>query len=112
MFVSLDSGRSTALLFLDLSVAFDTTDHSILLNRLKHWFGVPSTAFNLLSSFLFGRSKVVVTSNVKSQHNLLEYGVPQGSILEPFLNSLYTTLLISVISNHPGIQCLLYVDNT
>ena len=45
---------------------------------LKQWFDVSSTALNLLYSFLSGRFQVVVTSNVKSQPNLLEYGVPQS----------------------------------
>ena len=69
IFVSLDAGRSTALLLLDLSAAFDTTDHSILINCLKNWFSVLSTALNLQSSFLSGRSQVVNTSNGKSQPN-------------------------------------------
>ena len=73
IFVSLDAGRSTALLPLDLSTAFDTIDHSILINRLKNWFVVSFTALILLSSFLSSRSQVVVTSNVKSQPNLFEY---------------------------------------
>ena len=68
-FVSLDAGRSIALLLLGLSAAFDTTDHSIILDCLKTWFGVSSTAFNLLSSFLCGQSQVFVTSNAKSQPN-------------------------------------------
>ena len=84
IFVSLNAGHSTALLLQDLSTAFDTIDHSILLDRLKHGFGVSSTALNLLSSFLSGRSQVVVTSNVKSQPNLLEYGVPQGNLFRAF----------------------------
>ena len=67
-------------LLLDLSAAFDTINHSILLNCLKHWFGVSSTALNLLSSFLSGQSQAVVTANIKSKPNLLEYGVPQGSV--------------------------------
>ena len=73
IFVALDAGRSIALLLLDLSAAFDTIDHFILINRLKNWFGVSSSALNLLSSFFSGRSQVVVTSNVKSQLNLSEY---------------------------------------
>ena len=66
IFVSLDAGRSTALLLLHFLAAFDTVDHSILLNRLKHWFGVSSIVINLLSSFLSGRALVVDTSSLKS----------------------------------------------
>ena len=50
IFASLDAGRYAAILLLHLSTAFDTNDHSILRNRLKRWFGAPSTALNLLSS--------------------------------------------------------------
>ena len=105
-FISLDASHSTALLLLELSAAFETIDHRILLNRLKHWFGVSSLALNLLSSFRFGRS------NVKSNPHLLEYDVPQGSVLGPLLYSPYTTPLLSVISNHPGIQCRFYADDS
>ena len=69
IYVLLDAGRSTALLLLDLSAAFNTIDHGILFNRLKHWFSVSSTALNLLSSFLSGRSQVVITS--MPNHNLI-----------------------------------------
>ena len=80
IFFSLNAGCSTEMLLLDLSAAFDTTDHSILFNRLENWFGVSTTALNLLSSFLSGRFQVVVTSDVKSQRNLLEYGISQGNV--------------------------------
>ena len=112
IFVSLDADRSTALLFLDLSAAFDTIDHNILLNRLKLRFGVSSTALKILSSFLSDRSQVFVTSNAKSQPNLLEYGVFHGSVLEPLFYYLYTNPLLSVISNHPGILRHFYADDT
>ena len=93
IFVSLDASRFTALLLLDLSATFDITDHSILLNCLKNWFGVSSTALNLLASFLSGRFQVVVTSNVKSQPNLLRYRVTLCSVLGLLLYSLYSTPL-------------------
>ena len=67
IFVLLDASRSTALFLLDLSAAFDTIDYKILLHRLQYWFGFSSTALNLLSSFLSGRSHTVATSKLKSQ---------------------------------------------
>ena len=91
IFVSLDAGRSTALHLLDLLAAFDKIDHNILLYHLQYWFGFSSTALNLLSLFLPGRSQNVVTSKLKSQPNLLEYGAPQGSMLGPLLYFLYST---------------------
>ena len=109
---SLDEGHSTALLLLDLSAAFDTIDHSILTHRLQHWFGISSTALNLLSSFLSDRSQTVITPTSKSNPLLLEYGVPQGSVLEPLLFTLYTTPLHSIISKYSALRCHFYADDT
>ena len=66
----------------------------------------------MLSSFLSDYYQTVVASNFKSQSILLEYGVPQGSVLGPLLNSLYTTPLLSVISKYPGIRSHFYADDT
>ena len=109
---SLDAGHSTALLLLDLSAAFDTIDHSILIHRLHHWFGISSTALNLLSSFLSDRFQTVITLTSKSNPVLLEYGVPQGSVLGPLLYSLYTTPLHSIITKYPGLRCHFNADDT
>ena len=109
---SLDAGHSTALLLLDLSAAFDTIDHSILTHRLQHWFGISSTALNLLSSFLSDRFQTVITSASKSYPVLLEYGVPQGSVLGSLLYTLYKTPLHSIISKYPGLRCHFYADDT
>ena len=109
---SLDAGHSTALLLLNLSAAFDTIDHSILTHCLQHWFGISSTALNLLSSFLSDRSQTVITPASKSNLVLLQYGVPQDSVLGPLFYSLYTTPLHSIISKYPGLRCHFYADDT
>ena len=109
---SLDAGHSTAPLLLDLSAAFDTIDHSILIHCLQHWFGISSTVLNLLSSFLSDRFQTLITPASKSNPVLLEYGVPQGSVLGPLLYSLYTTPLHSIISKYPGLRCHFYADDT
>ena len=110
--VALEAGHSTALLLLDLSAAFDTIDHNILIHRLQYWFGISSTALNLLSSFLSDRYQTVIAYNSNSQPVLLKYGGPQGSVLGPLLYSLYTTPLLSVISKYPGIRSHFYADHT
>ena len=109
--VSLDSGHSTALL-LDLPAAFDTIDHNILLHRLKHWFDITSSALLSLLLFLTNRFQTIVASNSKSQSVLLEFGIPQGSVLEPLLYSLHTTPLFSIILKYPNIRCHFYEDVT
>ena len=91
---SLDAGHFTVLLLLDLSAAFDTIDYSILTHRLQHWFGISSTALNLLSSFLSDRFQTVITPASKSNSVLLEYGVPQGS---PTLFSIHNSTSFNYI---------------
>ena len=63
--VALEAGHSTALL-LDLSAAFDTIDHNILIHRLQHWLGISSIALNLLFFFLSDCYQTIVASNSKS----------------------------------------------
>ena len=75
-------------------------------------FGIPSTALNLLSSFLSDKFQTVITPASKSNPVLLEYGVPQDSVLGPLLYSLYTTPLHSIISKYPGLRCHFYADDT
>ena len=103
--------KVTALCLLDLSAAFDTIDHSILLHRLSSWFGLSGKALSWLSSYLASRSFVVnINSSVSDQFPLTQ-GVPQGSVLGPLLFILYTTPLSSLISDS---SCghHLYADDT
>jgi hypothetical protein len=101
----------TCLTLLDLSAAFDTIDHSILLERLSSWFGISSTALSWIKSYLVNRSFYVNIENTKSAVFQLLYGVPQGSVLGPLLFILYTTPLSTVISNSAA-EHHLYADDT
>ena len=78
------------------------TEPKILFSRRNYWLGISSSALNLKSCFLSDRFQTSIASNSKSQLVALEYGAP-GSVLGPLLYSLYTTLLIFVISKCPGI---------
>ena len=97
---AIDSGSSCVLVLLDLSTAFDTIDHSILIQRLQGYFGITGTSLNWFRSYLSQRSQSVVIGNEKSAPLRLEYGVPQGSVLGPVLYSLYTTPLSRHVQSH------------
>ena len=108
---AMDKGKVTALVLLDLSAAFDTIDHSILLNRLESWFGIGDAALRWLTSYLSNRcQRIRVNGALSSQKGLL-FGVPQGSVLGPLLFSLYTTPLSQAISNH-SIPHHFYADDS
>ena len=107
----MDDGRVTALILLDLSAAFDTIDHNILLRRLGDWFGVSGKALDWFISYLTGRSQRIKLGNCLSSRSDLSFGVPQGSVLGPLLFTLYTTPLSSLISEH-AIPHHLYVDDS
>lgn len=95
---AMDKGKVTALVLLDLSAAFDTIDHSILLVRLNSWFGIGDSALRWLSSYLSDRSQRIKVNGALSSGSDLPFGVPQGSVLGPLLFSLYTTPLSQTIS--------------
>ena len=73
---------------MDLSKAFDTLDHSILIKKLAH-YGVKVTALEWFISYLTGRSQYVEIDGVSSSILTLSTGVPQGSILGPLLFLIY-----------------------
>ena len=85
---------------LDLSAAFDTLDHSILLKRLEVTFGVQGVVLGWFSSYVKDRCQSVVIDGVESAASPLVYGVPQGSVLGPVLFTLYSQPLSDVILAH------------
>ena len=89
LLVANDSGNSAILLLLDLSVAFDTIDHTILISRLEHCVGIKGTALKWFSSYLSSRSFSVRLGDTVFSPATLYCGVPQGSIVGPIFFSLY-----------------------
>uniref|UniRef100_A0A3P9JT56 Reverse transcriptase domain-containing protein n=1 Tax=Oryzias latipes TaxID=8090 RepID=A0A3P9JT56_ORYLA len=100
LFLTVDSGASAVLILLDLTAAFDTVNHDILLSRLEHSVGVKGTALQWFKSYLSNRSFSVQLGPFSSTKVPLGHGVPQGSILGPILFSLYLLPLGSIFEKH------------
>ena len=79
----LDQGDYVVSLFLDLSKAFDTVNHEILLNKLRY-YGILQKENNWFRSYLCNRKQQVHVNDVASKLHLISTGVPQGSILGPY----------------------------
>jgi len=71
------------LVLLDVSAAFDTLDHGILLSRFENVFGISGASLKWITSYLTDRFQVVIIDSEHSKPVLLKYGIPQGSVLGP-----------------------------
>ena len=107
----MDEGSTVALLLLDMSAAFDTVDHSILLNLLADEYGISGTVLKWFESYLCNRTCSVNINNSFSDFIYLLFGVPQGSILGPILFILYTKHVQHIASKY-GLSIQLYADDT
>ena len=88
------------LLLLDLSAAFDTVDHGILLSRLSKSFGVQGSAYTWFESYLSSRSQFVQIRDTSSSDRQLTSGLPQGYVLGPILYLVYTSPLGAILPRH------------
>ena len=95
--LSLDRRGNVFLLLLDLSAAFDTVNHSLLLSRLKNSFGITGTVLQWFHSYLSGRSQFVEINDTKSSVRDLTVSVQEGSVLGPILYLLHATPLAEII---------------
>ena len=108
---SFDQGNSTLLVSFDMSSAFDTIDHNILLDRLHTSFGVSHMALNWISSYLHDRRQFVPIGNSRSTSTACCTGVPQGSVLGPILFTLFVSPIALIANNH-NVGQQQYADDT
>ena len=103
-----ERGENTLALFLDLSKAFDSIQHSTLLTKLEN-FGVRGPAYKWFESYLSNRKMYVDFKGNKSELQVLEFGVPQGSVLGPLLFILLTNDLAHSLQK---CKSILFADDT
>ena len=107
----MDDGNITALVLLDLSAAFDTVDHKILLFHLQYHIGIHDIALDWCKSYLLNRPQHVCIGNAISKPVILDYSVPQGSMLGPQWFTVYTFPVRDIILNY-NLNYHVYADDT
>ena len=95
-------------IFLDLSKAFDTIDHNILLYKLEY-YGFRGNVLKWFTDYLYNRKQYVLYNSCKSEYKNILCWVPQGSILGPLLFILY----VNDITNTSNVlEFVLFADDT
>ena len=105
---NIDNDKYTVGIFLDLTKAFDTVDHKILLQKLPY-YGIKGTALSLITSYLSNRTMYTVINGATSVKKPIKFGVPQGSVLGPLLFSIYINDFMYCI---PKKHSRLFADDT
>ena len=93
---NIDNGLLTGLVFLDLSKAFDTLNHKLLLRKLSN-YGFNQSSIQWFNSYLSNRAQSVCTNGTVSDLEPILHGFPQGSVLGPLLLIIYVNDLPSVV---------------
>lgn len=108
---AIDRGLGILLVLLDLSSAFDTVDHAILITFFEKILGLKGKVLDWFRSYLSSRTQSVSIGSILSDVSELVFGVPQGSVLGPIEFCIYTTPLGAILRQH-GLSYQIYADDT
>ncbi len=108
--MAIDQQKVVLSVLLDLSAAFDTIDHTILLKRLSNMMGIKGNALKWFQSYLSDRYQYVKVEGQSSRSVPLNHGVSQGSSLGPYLFNIYMTPLADILGEL-GIEFHVYADD-
>ncbi len=106
--VEMDNNNTTISIFVDLSNAFDTINHKILLDKLKY-YGIDGVAHNLIESYQTYRKQFIEIDSIKSDILTINTGVPEGSILGP---SLFIIYINNISKASKLFKFIIYTDDT
>ena len=106
--INIDKKGTNFSVFLDIKKAFDTIDHSILLQKLEY-YRIREEELKFFSSYLHNRRQCCIVNSHQSLFQTVRYGVPQGSILGPLLFIIYMNDLPKSIENG---YVNMYADDT
>ena len=106
----LDSKSNVVLILFDLSAAFDTVNHGLLIKKLELQFGLDGTVISRFDSYLSDREYCVKFGSAVSHIVKVSTGVPQGSILDPLLFGLYVREIENIASFH-NVSVHMYADD-
>ena len=113
---AINKKESMCLIMLNLSAAFDSLEHSLILTHHKYHFGITDTCLEWFEDYLTGRNqREVVTDSdgvhAKSTKRALRQGIPQGSVLGPIIFNLFLSSLGEICRKH-GISFIGYADDS
>jgi hypothetical protein len=112
LLLSLDKKQCVALVMIDLSAAFDTVNHKILLDRLSTLHGIKDNVYSWIKSYLTDRKQFITIKGERSREVAKDCDVPQGSVLGPNLYEDYSAVPLGEIFRRHGVLFHIYADDT